>query len=76
MKKEKTPFQITISTFVIIAGLFVVLTTGANITGNVIGNSGNTGFLEFIAVFWGMVVMGAGIWMISRKDFHESIFEK
>ena len=78
MKKDKskrTLLQITGSSFIIIAGLIVAITTGDSITGKVIGESGSINVLDITVVFWGLLTIVAGIWMLSRKDFHESIFD-
>ena len=75
-KKEKSLFQITSSVFVMIVGIFVMLSVIGNITGNAIGNSGNVNYANFIIVLWGLVVLGIGVWMIRKGDFHDSVFGK
>ena len=77
MKKDKsrrTLLQIVGSSFIIIAGFLVAIITGNSITGKVIGESGSIGMLDLAIVFWGLLAIVAGIWVMSRKDFHESIF--
>lgn len=76
VKKEKSLFQITSSFFVIITGIFVMLSVFGNITGNVIGSSGNFNYANLIVAIWGFVVLGIGVWMIKKQDFHESIFKR
>jgi len=74
-KSKKTLFQIIGSTFIILTGLFVMFTISNNITGNVIGNSGSINLLDIAIVFWGFLIIVAGLWIISTKDFKKSIFK-
>lgn len=74
-KPEKTLLQIVGSSFVIITGLFVMISIANTITGNVIGGSGRINFLDIAIVFWGLLVIAAGIWIIRVKDFTKSIFD-
>jgi len=73
-KSNKTLFQIIGSSFIIITGLFVIIATGNTITGNVVGGSKSINISDIAAVFWGLLTIIAGIWIIGRKDFHKSIF--
>ena len=72
----KSPFQLFTSSIVILAGLFVTLSTGNNLTGRVIGNTGSISIIDLIIVLFGVLVLAAGIWMVTRKDFHTSVFER
>lgn len=75
-QNQKSIFQITSSSFVMITGLFIILSMANNITGRAIGNAGDMNLVDIIIVFWGSLILIAGIWMWYRNDFHESIFEK
>jgi hypothetical protein len=74
--QEKSILQIVGSSFIIIAGLFAMLVTANSITGNVIGDSGNINITDIAVVFWGLLTIGVGIWVIRKKDFSKSIFNK
>ena len=74
-KPEKNLLQILGSSFIIITGLFVMIAAGNTITGNVIGGSGSINMLDIAIVFWGLLIIVAGIWIIGREDFHKSIFD-
>ena len=72
---NKSLFQIIGSSFIIIIGLFVIIAIGNSITGNVIGGSKSINPADIGAVFWGLLTIAAGVWIIGRKDFHKSIFK-
>ena len=71
---KKSKLQLITSTFVIMTGLFVTLTMGNSITGNVTG-SRNLSAIEIIVAMWGILIIIAGFWMLRKKDFHRSIFD-
>jgi len=73
-KSKRTFLQTLGSLFIVITGLFVIVTIGDTITGNVIGPSGSIDFLNIAIVFWGLLIVIAGAWIITRKDFNKSIF--
>ena len=75
-ENKKSMLQMVGSSFVIMTGLFVILASANNITGKVIGaNSPSVDIIELIVVFWGLLITMAGIWMLRKKDFSESIFD-
>lgn len=72
----KTAFQKFAASFVVLVGLIVFLSTANTITGRAIGGTGEIKILDVIIAAWGVLILGAGLWMWNYKKFHESIFER
>jgi len=74
-ENQKSKLQLIGSSFVIITGLFVMISMADNITGRVVGYSQNVPILETAIALWGLLIMIAGVWMMIKKDFYKSIFD-
>ena len=74
-KPEKSMLQIIGSSFVIITGLFVIISLANTITGNVVGGTEGINMLDIAIVFWGLLIIAAGIWIMRTPNFSKSIFD-
>jgi hypothetical protein len=73
---KRPRIQIISATFVMITGLFIMLSMANTITGRITGGSSVQVNISDISIaLWGLLIMAVGVWIIKRKDFNKSIFD-
>ena len=73
---KKPNIQIISAAFVMITGLFIMLSMANTITGRITGGEANQVNISEISIaLWGLLIMAVGVWIMKRKDFNKSIFD-
>jgi hypothetical protein len=73
---KKPRIQIISAAFVMITGLFIMLSMANTITGRITGGSPpQINISDMSIALWGLLIMAVGIWIMKKKDFNKSIFD-
>ena len=75
-ENKRPMIQIISAAFVMITGLFIMLSMANTITGRITGGPITPVNVSDISIaLWGLLIMAVGIWIMKKKDFNKSIFE-